>query len=183
MPDRQVPDRTVHRDPGHDDRRRAAWPTSTSNGRPISTLTPEFNCSSARATLLGIPVPIILLGVVAILRTHLMLNNTRFGRHVYAIGGNEQAARVSGINIGRIKIRIYTFSGLLAGLGGMMLSARIGSGDPGAGHRLRARRDRGGRHRRHQLRRRHRHGLGHVVGALIIGVMNTGLDLLNVSPF
>ena len=90
-----------------------------------------------------------------------MLNNTRFGRHVYAIGGNETAARVSGMNISRTKILIYMFSGLMAGLGGVVLSARIAVGDPGAGHRLRARRHRRRRHRRHQLRRRHRHGLGH----------------------
>ena len=130
-----------------------------SNGRPVSTLTPEFLFIGGGA-LLGIPFPIIVFGVV-ILLTHLMLNNTRFGRQVYAIGGNETAARVSGVNIGRTKILIYTFSGLMAGLGGVVLTARVQSGDARAGHRLRARRDRRRRHRRHQLRRRHRHGVGH----------------------
>ena len=77
-------------------------------------------------------MPIILLVVVAI-GARLLLNNTRFGRHVYALGGNEQAARVSGVNVSRVKIGIYTFSGLLAGLGGMIVAARIGSGNPQLG--------------------------------------------------
>ena len=152
-----------------------------SDGRPISKLTPEFNFIG-QGSLFGIPVPIILLGVVAI-GAHLMLNNTRFGRHVYALGGNEQAARVSGIKLSRVKIGIYTFSGLLAGLGGMILAGRIGSGNPqlGTGAELDAITAAviGGTS--------FSGGIGTVwgtiVGALIIGSLNTGLDLLNVSPF
>ena len=130
-----------------------------SNGRPVSTLTPEFLFIGGGA-LLGIPFPIIVFGVV-ILLTHLMLNYTRFGRHVYAIGGNETAARVSGINIGRTKILIYTFSGLHGGPRRHGAHGPRPVGDARPGHRLRARRHRRRRHRRHQLRRRHRHGLGH----------------------
>jgi inositol transport system permease protein len=152
-----------------------------SNGRPVSTLTPEFLFIGGGA-LLGIPFPIIVF-VVVILLTHLMLNNTRFGRHVYAIGGNETAARVSGVNIGRTKILIYTFSGLMAGLGGVVLTARVQSATPalGTGYELDAIASAviGGTS--------FAGGIGTVwgtvVGALIIGVMNNGLDLLNVSPF
>jgi inositol transport system permease protein len=152
-----------------------------SNGRPVSTLTPEFLFIGGGA-LLGIPFPIIVFGVV-ILLTHLMLNNTRFGRQVYAIGGNETAARVSGVNIGRTKILIYTFSGLMAGLGGVVLTARVQSATPalGIGYELDAIAAAviGGTS--------FAGGIGTVwgtvVGALIIGVMNNGLDLLNVSPF
>jgi inositol transport system permease protein len=152
-----------------------------SDGRPISKLTPEFNFLGQGA-LLGVPVPIFLLAVV-VLASHLLLNNTRFGRHVYALGGNEQAARVSGINLSRVKIGIYTFSGLLAGLGGMVLAGRIGSGNPqlGTGAELDAITAAviGGTS--------FSGGIGTVwgtiVGALIIGVLNNGLDLLNVSPF
>jgi inositol transport system permease protein len=61
----------------------------------------------------------MILAVVGI-GTHVMLNNTRFGRYIYAIGGNEQAARVSGLNISRVKIGIYTFAGLLSGLAGIV---------------------------------------------------------------
>lgn len=152
-----------------------------SDGRPISKLDPDFNFLGQGAPF-GIPVPIILLVVVAI-GAHLLLNNTRFGRHVYAIGGNEQAARVSGINLSRVKIGIYTFSGLLAGLGGIILAGRIGSGNPqlGTGAELDAITAAviGGTS--------FSGGIGTVwgtiVGALIIGSLNTGLDLLNVSPF
>jgi inositol transport system permease protein len=152
-----------------------------SNGRPVSTLTPEFLFIGGGA-LLGIPFPIIVF-VVVIALTHLMLNNTRFGRHVYAIGGNETAARVSGVNIGRTKILIYTFSGLMAGLGGVVLTARVQSATPalGTGYELDAIASAviGGTS--------FAGGIGTVwgtvVGALIIGVMNNGLDLLNVSPF
>ena len=152
-----------------------------SDGRPISKLSPEFNFIG-QGSIVGIPVPIILLLVVAV-GARLLLNNTRFGRHVYALGGNEQAARVSGINVSRVKIGIYTFSGLLAGLGGMIVAARIGSGNPqlGTGAELDAITAAviGGTS--------FSGGIGTVwgtiVGALIIGSLNTGLDLLNVSPF
>jgi inositol transport system permease protein len=152
-----------------------------SNGRPISKLTPEFNFLG-QGEPLGLPVPIILLALVAII-AQVMLHYTRFGRHVYALGGNEQAARVSGINAGRVKLGIYAFSGLLAGLAGMILAGRIGSGNPtlGTGYELDAIASAviGGTS--------FTGGIGTVwgtiVGALLIGSLNTGLDLLNVSNF
>lgn len=152
-----------------------------SNGRPVSTLNEDFLFIGG-GDILGLPVPIIVFGIVIVL-THLMLNFTRFGRHVYAIGGNETAARVSGVNIGRTKVLIYTFSGLMAGLGGAVLTARVQSATPalGMGYELDAIASAiiGGTS--------FAGGIGTVwgtvVGALIIGVMNNGLDLLNVSPF
>jgi len=102
-----------------------------SNGRPVSTLRPEFLWIGG-GDVLGVPVPIIIFGFV-ILATHLMLNFTRFGRHIYAIGGNETAARVSGVNLGRTKVGIYMFSGLMAGLGGVVLTARVQSATPALG--------------------------------------------------
>lgn len=152
-----------------------------SNGRPVSTLSPEFLWIGG-GDISGIPVPIIVFGIV-ILLTHLMLNYTRFGRHVYAIGGNETAARVSGVNLGRTKVLIYAFSGLMAGLGGVVLTARVQSATPalGMGYELDAIAAAviGGTS--------FAGGIGTVwgtvIGALIIGVMNNGLDLLNVSPF
>lgn len=152
-----------------------------SNGRPISTLTDEFNFIG-QGYILGMPVPIIILVLVAV-GAHLMLNNTRFGRYVYAIGGNEQAARVSGLNLARTKIMIYVVAGLLAGLGGLVLSARISSGQPtlGVGAELAA------------IAAAVIGGTsfvggigtvwGTVVGALLIGTMTNGMVLLNVSPF
>jgi inositol transport system permease protein len=152
-----------------------------SNGRPVSTLREEFLWIGG-GDIFGIPVPIIIFLTVIVL-THLMLNYTRFGRHVYAIGGNEVAARVSGVNLGWTKLRIYAFSGLMAGIGGVVITARTQSATPalGIGYELDAIAAAviGGTS--------FAGGIGTVwgtvVGALIIGVMNNGLDLLNVSPF
>jgi len=152
-----------------------------SNGRPISRLSPAFNFIG-QGDFLFIPVPIWILAIVAV-SAHIILNFTRFGRHTYAIGGNEQAARVSGIHLNRIKVGIFALSGLLAGLAGIMLAARIGSGNPqlGTGIELDAITAAviGGTS--------FNGGIGTVwgtiVGALIIGIINNGLDLLNVSPF
>jgi inositol transport system permease protein len=152
-----------------------------SNGRPVSTLNEGF-LFIGQGYLLGVPVPIILF-VIVIAATHLMLNYTRFGRNVYAIGGNELAARVSGIAIGRTKVFIYIFSGLMAGLGGIVLASRVASATPSLGQGFEldaiAAAVIGGTS--------FAGGIGTVwgtvIGALIIGTMNNGLDLLNVSPF
>lgn len=150
-------------------------------GRPISQLAPGFNFIG-QGKLLGIPVPIWLL-VLCTVVIWVILNRTRFGRHVYAIGGNEQAARVSGISINKAQFFIYTLIGLLAGLAGMILAGRIGSGNPQLGTMMEldviTATVIGGTS--------FTGGIGTVwgviVGALIIGVINNGLDLLNVSPF
>jgi len=151
------------------------------DGRPVSRLAPGFNYLG-QGSLLSIPVPIWLFAICAAI-TYVILRRTRFGRHVYAIGGNEQAARVSGINISRVQIGIYTLIGLLAGLAGIILAGRIGSGNPqlGTGIELDAITAAviGGTS--------FNGGVGTVwgtiVGALILGIINNGLDLMNVSPF
>ncbi len=152
-----------------------------SDGRPISSLTDSYNFIG-QGEVLGFPIPILILLFMALV-THVMLNYTRFGRYVYAIGGNEQAARVSGINIDKVKIGIYTYAGLLSGLAGIVLSSRISSGQPGLGQGYEldaiASAVIGGTS--------FAGGVGTVwgtlVGALIIGVLNNGLDLLNVSAY
>ncbi|WP_088312435.1 ABC transporter permease [Kineosporia sp. R_H_3] len=152
-----------------------------SDGRPVSLLEDPYN-NIGQGSIAGVPIPIILFAVVA-LGAHMVLNYTRFGRYVYAVGGNEQAARVSGIRISRLTLVIYTISGVLSGLAGVILSARIGSGNPqlGTGIELDAITAAviGGTS--------FKGGIGTVwgtaVGALIIGIINNGLDLLDVSPF
>ena len=149
--------------------------------RPVSGLKDSYTYIG-QGEPFGIPVPIIILALVA-LAAHILLNNTRFGRHIYALGGNEQAARISGINISRVKIGVYTIAGLLAGLSGLVLSSRIGSGQPGLGlgYELDAIASAviGGTSLSGGI------GTiwGTIVGALIIGVLNNGLDLLNVSAY
>lgn len=151
------------------------------DGRPVSRLDPNFNFLG-QGSLLGIPVPILIFATVALL-THVMLNYTRFGRHTYAIGGNEQAARVSGINVSMVKFKIYTLSGFFAGIAGMILAARVGSGNPALGQGIEL--DAitatviGGTSFAGGIGT----AWGTVVGALIIGVINNGMDLMNVSPF
>ena len=162
------------------------------SNRPVSGLTDTYNFIGQGEIFkvfpipgqppLGIPVPVIILAAVAI-GAHVMLNNTRFGRHVYAVGGNEQAALISGLNVGRIKIGVYTIAGLLSGLAGLVLSSRIGSGQPGLAVGIEldaiAAAVIGGTSLSG--------GIGTIwgtlIGALIIGVLNNGLDLLNVSAY
>jgi inositol transport system permease protein len=151
-------------------------------GRPISDLTDEYNFIG-QGDLFGVPVPIIILVVMAVV-THILYAHTKFGKYIYAIGGNEQAARVSGIDSSRYKMLIYVYAGLLSGLAGLMVSARIGSGQPGlgVGYELDAIAAAviGGTSLSAG-------GIGTVagtiVGALIIGVLNNILDLMNVSAY
>ncbi|MBW3085247.1 Ribose import permease protein RbsC [Austwickia sp. TVS 96-490-7B] len=152
-----------------------------SDGRPVSGLASGFTVIGS-GTVLGIPVPIIILALIALL-TWTILERTRFGRHVYAVGGNEQAARVSGINIGRVQVGVYTLIGLFAGLAGLIYAARVDSGNPtlATGYELDAITATviGGTS--------FNGGVGTVygtlVGAVIIQVIDNGLDLMGVSPF
>ena len=152
-----------------------------SKGRPISNLSDAFNFIGG-GDIFGIPFPIIVLIIVFII-SYLLLKNTVFGRYVYAIGGNEQAAWASGINVNKIKMAVYALCGTLAGLAGILLTSRITTGQPnaGAGFELDAiaaaiiggTSTSGGT------------GTiaGTLLGALLIGVINNGLDLLNVSSY
>jgi inositol transport system permease protein len=152
------------------------------SGRPISNLTDGYNFIG-QGDIFGVPVPIVILVGMAIV-THILYANTKFGKYIYAIGGNEQAARVSGINVDRFKILIYMYAGFLAGIAGLVVSSRIGSGQPGqgVGYELDAIAAAviGGTSLSAG-------GIGTVagtiVGALIIGVLNNTLDLMNVSAY
>lgn len=161
----------------------------TGDGRPFSDLKPDFNYigqgylfNDPNVKLTGIPLPVVLFIIVAAIATF-VLSYTKFGRYIYAIGGNEVAARVSGVRIPRVTIIIYTISGLLAGLAGVLLAARIGSGNAtlGTGIELDAITAViiGGTSFKGGVGKI----WGTIVGALLIGVINNGLDLLSVSPF
>ncbi|MBP6704503.1 MAG: ribose ABC transporter permease, partial [Vicinamibacteria bacterium] len=101
------------------------------DGRPISGFDESLRWLST-GRILGVPVPVlltILLYVLAIV----LLNQTRFGRYVYAIGGNEEAARLSGVAVGFHKTLVYVISGVTAALGAVLLTARLNSAQPIAG--------------------------------------------------
>nr|WP_279512921.1 MULTISPECIES: ribose ABC transporter permease [Halomonas] len=131
---------------------------------------------------MGIPIPIYLMFFVFVLCWS-VLHHTRFGRHVYAVGGNEQVARLSGINVNRIKVSVYAIAGACAALAGVVLTARLGSAQPNAGmtYELDAIAAvviggtslMGGRGRI----------FGTLVGALVIGVLNNALNILGVSSY
>jgi inositol transport system permease protein len=151
-------------------------------GRPISDLTDEYDFIG-QGDVIGIPAPIIILVIMAIV-THILYAHTKFGKYIYAIGGNEQAARVSGIDAAKYKMLIYVYASFLAGLAGLVVSSRIGSGQAGlgVGYELDAIAAAviGGTSLSAG-------GIGTVagtiVGALIIGVLNNILDLMNVSAY
>ncbi|MDX5401277.1 MAG: ABC transporter permease, partial [Rhodobacterales bacterium] len=152
-----------------------------SGGRPIPNLTEEFRWIGT-GSIWGIPVPIfLLLGTFAV--AHFVLTQTRFGRHVYAVGGNPHAAKVSGLPLRRIRFSVYVISGALAGLAGMVLAARTGSGLPQAGIAYEldaiAAVVIGGTSLAGGVGR----VTGTLIGALLIGVMNNGLDLLGVESY
>ncbi len=148
---------------------------------------PEIDLSDAYDEIGGgaigdVPFPAIIFFVVVLLGIFI-LHFTRFGRYVYAVGGNELAAKVSGINTDRVLIGVYALTGALAGTAGIVLSSRIMSGPPatGAGYELDAIAAVviGGT----SLSGGVGSIAGTIVGVMIIGVMNNGLDPLNVSSY
>lgn len=153
------------------------------NGNPITGIGDSFFFSFiGRGYLFRIPFPVVLMFLVFIL-LFLLLHKTSFGRKTYAIGGNEKAAYIAGVKIDKIKILIYTISGVMASISGMIITSRLNSAQPTAGQSyemdaiasvvLGGTSLSGGRGRI----------FGTLVGALIIGTLNNGLNLLGVSSF
>jgi simple sugar transport system permease protein len=130
----------------------------------------------------GIHVPIVLAVVVA-LAGYVILNKTRFGLYALAVGGREEAARAMGIDVGRIKLAVYAGVGLLAALGGIIATARLGNGSPNAGIMFEldviSATVLGGT----SLFGGYATVAGSVAGALFINFVRNGLNLLGVNPF
>lgn len=150
-------------------------------GFPITSLGETFGFIGTGA-ILGMPMPVwIMLALVAVFVV--VTRRTRFGRHIYAVGGNERASRLTGLNVPGIKLMVYTLAGALAGVAGLIVTARLDSAQPNAG--LGYELDSiaavviGGT----SLSGGRGSVAGTVLGCLIIGVLNNGLFLLNVSPF
>lgn len=151
------------------------------DGRPISNLAPSL-LWFGNGYILGVPVPIVIL-VIVFLAASFVLKHTVFGRHVYAVGGSEKAAKTSGIRTERVILATYMIAGALAGLAGLILTARTTAALPQAGvaYELDAIAAvviggtslAGGRGTL----------VGTLFGALIIGTINNGLDLLGVSSY
>ncbi|MDD2518751.1 MAG: ribose ABC transporter permease [Bacilli bacterium] len=152
------------------------------DGRPITGFKSDLVNEIGRGYFLGIPIPTIIL-IIAIIIVAFILKKTIFGKEVYAVGGNETAARFSAININRVKMKVYTISGFLTTIASIILASRLNSTQPnaGMGYELDAIAAvvlggtslAGGRGR----------VFGTVVGILIIGFLNNGLNILGVTSF
>jgi len=151
-----------------------------SGGRPTAGFPPAFTFFGA-GFIAGIPVPIYIVLIIYVV-AWLVLTRTRFGRHVYAVGGNKEAARLSGVNVRRVETLVYVISGFTAALAGLVFTARLDSGTPnaGAGDELDAIAavviggtslfgGQGGI-------------WGSLIGALIMATLRNGLNLMNVDP-
>lgn len=150
-------------------------------GQPISNLGTDF-AFIGTGWLLGIPVPVWIAAVVVLFAVFIT-QQTKLGRYIYAIGGNETAAKFSGINITKVKVTVYAMAGALAAIGGIIVTSRLDSAQPNAGTSYEldaiAAVVIGGT----SLSGGKGTVWGTVMGAIIIGVLNNGLVLLNVSPF
>jgi len=150
-------------------------------GRPISGFDPSFR-SIASGEFLFVPAPALIM-IAVYLASHFLLSRTKFGRYTYAIGGNQEAARLSGVNITLYKTMVYAFSGLMSGLAAVILTARLNSAQPIAGIMYEldaiAAAVIGGT----SLMGGEGTLGGTLIGALIMGVLRNGLNLLGVSAF
>ncbi len=151
------------------------------NGSPVTTMNRTFG-SFGTGILWGIPLPVIYMTIFLLL-DYILLNKTRIGRHIYAVGGNETAARFSGVNLTKIKILVWTISGAMAGFCGVVLAARMSSGQPSTGEGYEtdaiAAAVLGGTS--------FFGGTGNVggllIGVLIIGTISNGLNLMHVNSY
>jgi ribose transport system permease protein len=150
-------------------------------GFPITGLGDHFGYIGT-GIFIGVPMP-VWISVALVGAFVIVTRRTVFGRHIYAVGGNEQAARLAGLRVNRIKLAVYTLGGVLSAVAGLLVTARLDSAQPNAG--LGYELDSiaavviGGT----SLSGGRGSVWGTVLGCLIIGVLNNGLFLLNVSPF
>ena len=150
-------------------------------GRPIWELPPEFTTLGG-GRWAGVPVPTLLMALVFI-GAHVTLMHTRFGRHVYAVGGNIEAARLAGIKTHRVLVQVYVLCGALTALSGILLASRLSSGQPNAGLMYEldviAAVVVGGA----SLSGGRGSIIGTFIGSMLIGVLRNGLNLLDVGSY
>ncbi|RJG41092.1 ABC transporter permease [Mesorhizobium sp. DCY119] len=150
-------------------------------GQPIVSSDLNFR-NVGNGYLAGIPVPVLIMIVVYVI-AWFILERTRYGRHVYAVGGNPEAAKLAGVRVNRVTTSVYVIAGACAGLAGVIFAARVISAQPtaGTGYELDAIAAvvlggtslAGGRGRI----------VGTLIGSVILGVLSTGLILMNVPFF
>ena len=151
-------------------------------GHPLTGLPDSFAYVGREYVFGWIPIPVIIMLLVYLI-AHVVLNHLPMGRYIYAIGGNEEAVRLSGIKVKRFKVLAYSISGITASISAIILTSRLMSGQPnsGVGFELDAiaavvlggTSIAGGRGKI----------IGTLLGALLIGILSNGLNLMGVSPF
>lgn len=149
------------------------------NSYPVTGLPDSFK-TLGRGYIGFVPIPVIVM-IICYAIGYFVLKYTKFGRSIYAIGGNLEAARLSGIPVSRNKVLIHTISGLTAGIAGVVLASRLFSGQPGAANGLEldaiaacvigGTSTSGGKGRL----------WGTLLGALIMGIITNGMNLMNIS--
>ncbi|MBX3567105.1 MAG: ABC transporter permease [Rhizobiaceae bacterium] len=152
-----------------------------SGGYPISGL-PGWMSWFGSGRIVGIPVPVLIMLAVYLL-AWVVLERTSFGRHVYAIGGNERATRLSGVKVDRVKLFVYAISGLTTAVAAVVMTSRLMSGQPSAGVGfeldaiaavvLGGTSIMGGRGSI----------IGTLIGVILLGILNNGLNLMGVDPY
>ena len=151
------------------------------NGYPVSGFSPAFR-EIGGGYVVGIPIPIIIF-LAIVLIAYVVLSQTKLGRYTYAIGGNEETVKLSGVNSSNYKTLVYVISGLTCAVSALILTARLNSAEPiaGIGYEtdviaavcIGGASMSGGRGS----------VWGSLLGALLIGVLNNGMNLLGVSPY
>nr|MCM0167391.1 ribose ABC transporter permease [Paeniclostridium ghonii] len=155
------------------------------DGKPITLGSNDLAMAFGKiggGTLLGIPSPVIIT-ILVFVACYYILNKTKMGRYTYALGGNEEATKLSGLNTDKIKIWVYTISGILSSIAGIIITSRLYSAQPtaGTGYELDAiaavvlggTKLTGGKGKI----------TGTIIGALIIGVLSNALNILDVSSY
>jgi ribose/xylose/arabinose/galactoside ABC-type transport system permease subunit len=150
-------------------------------GRPVWDLPAGFSWLGG-GRVAGVPFPTVLMAAVYLL-AHFVLRSTRFGRHVYAVGGNSEAAFLAGIRVDRVLVSVYVVSGALSALAGILLASRMNSGQPNAGVMyeldvIAAVVVGGGR-----LTGGRGTIAGTFLGAMLIAILRNGLNLLDVNSY
>jgi len=150
-------------------------------GYPIDGL-PDWFEIFGRGRVLGMQTPILTM-LLVFAAAYILLDRTRIGRYIYAIGGNEEATRLSGIRVARYKLLVYAISGFTAALAGLVLTSRLMSGQPNAGISFEldaiAAVVMGGS----SIAGGRGSIIGTLIGALMLGVLNNGLNMMGVSPY
>ena len=150
-------------------------------GNPVLGLPNEFRRLFA-SEILGLPVPVIVAGVLAIIAT-IVLKKTPLGEYILAVGGNEEAARVSGVPIALTKVATYMISGGLASLAAIILMARLGAAEPILGNLWELEAIAAAAIGGASLMGGKGSIFGTILGAIVLGAMRNGLTLLNVQAF